>query len=71
MHRQYLTNFDTRPLPQEEWEYVVIGSGIAGLYTAYIASRGGGKAVVLTKHYRLDFPAPSERWRRHIIFKRG
>jgi L-aspartate oxidase len=41
-------------MPQEEWEYVVIGSGIAGLYTAYIASRAERKAVVLTKHTILD-----------------
>jgi L-aspartate oxidase len=52
--RNYLVNFDTRQLPQEEWEYVIIGSGIAGLYSAYIASRCGGKVVVLTKHTVLD-----------------
>jgi len=52
--RNYLINFDTRQLPQEEWEYVIIGSGIAGLYSAYIASRYGGKAVVLTKRTVLD-----------------
>lgn len=54
MDRNYLVNFDTRQLSQEEWEYVIIGSGIAGLYSAYIASRCGGKAVVLTKHTVLD-----------------
>jgi len=52
--RNYLVNFDTRQLPQEEWEYVIIGSGIAGLYSAYIASGYEGKAVVLTKHTVLD-----------------
>jgi len=46
VYQQYLTNFDTRHLPQEEWEYVVVGSGIAGLYTAYTASKAGGKVVV-------------------------
>lgn len=54
MYQQYLTNFDTRYMPQEEWEYVVVGSGIAGLYTAYTASKAGGKVVVLTKHTVLD-----------------
>lgn len=54
MERKYLVNFETRQLPQEEWEYVVLGSGIAGLYTAYAASQAGGRVVVLTKHTVLD-----------------
>lgn len=54
MPRGYLVNFDTRQLPQEEWEYVILGSGIAGLYTACAASQAGGKVVVLTKHTVLE-----------------
>ncbi|MFZ5595688.1 MAG: L-aspartate oxidase [Bacillota bacterium] len=49
MKPDYLVNFDTRQLPQEETDYVIIGSGIAGLYTAYTASRQGKKVVVVTK----------------------
>jgi len=45
----YLVNFDTRQLPQEYWDYVIIGSGIAGLYTAYTASKLGKSVVVITK----------------------
>lgn len=54
MPRGYLVNFDTRQLPQEEWEYVILGSGIAGLYTACAASQTGAKVVVLTKHTILE-----------------
>ncbi|WP_104370631.1 L-aspartate oxidase [Desulfocucumis palustris] len=50
MAPSYVMNFDTRQLPQDEYEYVVIGSGIAGLYTAYAASRSGARVVLLTKH---------------------
>lgn len=52
--RKYLVNFETRQLPQEEWEYIILGSGIAGLYTACVASQIGGKVIVLTKHTILD-----------------
>jgi L-aspartate oxidase len=45
----YIKNFDTRMLPQNECEYVIIGSGIAGLYTAYAASQSGSRVVLLTK----------------------
>jgi len=46
---EYLINFDTRQLPQDYWDYVIVGSGIAGLYTAHIASSMGKKVVVITK----------------------
>ena len=49
MTPDYLVNFDTRQLPQEYWDYVIIGSGIAGLYTAYTASKLGKSVVVITK----------------------
>lgn len=54
MPGRYLVNFDVRQLPQEEWDYVVLGSGIAGLYTAYTAGRRGAGVAVLTKHTVLD-----------------
>ena len=34
MPLRYLTNFDTGEMASEKWDVVVIGSGIAGLYTA-------------------------------------
>jgi L-aspartate oxidase len=46
---KYIMNFDTRELPQEEDEYLVLGSGIAGLYTALAAANAGGSVTVLTK----------------------
>lgn len=54
MAGKYLVNFDTRQLPQEEWDYVIVGSGIAGLYTAYAASRTNRQVVVLTKQTMVD-----------------
>lgn len=54
MPERYMVNFDTRELPQEEDEYIVLGSGIAGLYTSLAASRAGGSVTVLTKHTMMD-----------------
>ncbi|MGB9803688.1 L-aspartate oxidase, partial [Desulfofundulus sp.] len=54
MAGRYLVNFDTRQLPQENWDYVILGSGIAGLYTAYAASRLNRRVVVLTKYTMED-----------------
>ncbi len=49
MAPRYLVNFDSRELPQYEVEYLVIGSGIAGLYTAYTIAKAGGDVLVITK----------------------
>ncbi|MDA8337581.1 MAG: L-aspartate oxidase [Peptococcaceae bacterium] len=49
MEELFLVNFDTRSLPVEEVDFLVVGSGIAGLYTALTASRDGSKVAVLTK----------------------
>lgn len=46
---RYIVNFDTRQLPQEMVDYLIIGSGIAGLYTASLLVRSGRRAVVVTK----------------------
>lgn len=54
MPERYMLNFDTRELPQEEDEYIILGSGIAGLYTALTASLAGGTVTVLTKQTMMD-----------------
>ena len=46
---RYLVNFDTAELEQEEVPYLVVGSGVAGLYTACAAARGGERVAVVTK----------------------
>lgn len=53
MFPRYLINFDTRQLPVEETEYLIIGSGIAGLYTALKAA-AFAKVAVLTKKKMTD-----------------
>ncbi len=45
---RYIANFDTRNLPQRQTDFLIIGSGIAGLYTALNAS-SFAKVTVLTK----------------------
>ncbi|NLJ76980.1 MAG: FAD-dependent oxidoreductase, partial [Peptococcaceae bacterium] len=54
MPDNYMVNFDTRELPQVEEEYIILGSGIAGLYTALSASRAGSSVTVLTKQTMMD-----------------
>jgi len=49
LEQLFLINFDTRSLPVEEVDFLVVGSGIAGLYTALLASRDGSRVAVLTK----------------------
>lgn len=50
----YLTNFDVRDLPREEADCLIVGSGIAGLYTACQARRAGARVLVLTKRAVAD-----------------
>lgn len=45
---RYIINFDTRNLPHRYTDFLIIGSGIAGLYTALKAS-AFAKVTVLTK----------------------
>ncbi len=54
MPGKYMLNFDTSELPQEEDEYIILGSGIAGLYTSLAASCAGSSVTVLTKHAMMD-----------------
>lgn len=54
MPEKYIMNFDTRELPQEDDEYLVLGSGIAGLYTALTAAAAGSPVTVLTKLDMMD-----------------
>ncbi|MCL2766233.1 MAG: L-aspartate oxidase [Peptococcaceae bacterium] len=51
---KYMVNFDSRELQQEEDEYIILGSGIAGLYTALAATQAGGSVTVLTKNDMMD-----------------
>ncbi len=48
MATRYLTNFDLAKLPQVYCDVLVVGTGIAGLYTA-LKVREVGRVVVLTK----------------------
>ncbi|MBU7007830.1 L-aspartate oxidase [Phosphitispora fastidiosa] len=45
---RHIVNFDTRSLPQKETDYLIIGSGIAGLYAALKASEFA-EVTLLTK----------------------
>ena len=46
---RYLVNFDTRELETVQCAFLILGSGIAGLYTAHLASQFWDSVVVLTK----------------------
>ncbi|MDD3438704.1 MAG: FAD-dependent oxidoreductase, partial [Clostridiaceae bacterium] len=48
MPLRYLTSFDTRKIESEKWDVVVIGSGVAGLYSA-VNLNPGYKVCVLSK----------------------
>ncbi|MEW5953911.1 MAG: L-aspartate oxidase [Bacillota bacterium] len=54
MTQKYLVNFDTRELPWDDRECLVIGSGLAGLYTALAAANKGIGVLLLTKQSMLD-----------------
>lgn len=45
---RYLVNFDTENLPYEFFDVVIIGSGIAGVYTA-LSSPRNAKILIITK----------------------
>lgn len=48
MPTRYLTNFDLAKLPQVHSDVLVVGTGIAGLYTA-LKAREAGRVILLTK----------------------
>lgn len=45
---RYLLDFDTECIPHEEYDAVIIGSGIAGVYTALSMSRAA-RVLIITK----------------------
>ncbi|HWI55041.1 MAG TPA: L-aspartate oxidase, partial [Desulfobacteria bacterium] len=45
---RYISNFNTEGLPQRETDFLIIGSGIAGLYAA-LKAKDFGKVTILTK----------------------
>lgn len=48
---KYLTSFDSKELPVEEFDLVVIGAGLAGLSAAYSASeKGKGREIAVLAH---------------------
>ncbi|MBC8014522.1 MAG: FAD-dependent oxidoreductase, partial [Sporomusaceae bacterium] len=51
---QYLKNFNSQELIAVETEYLVIGGGIAGLFTAWSAYKQGAKVTVITKQSITD-----------------
>ena len=48
MGTRYLANFDLAKLPQVFCDVLIVGTGIAGLYTA-LKAREAGRVIVLTK----------------------
>lgn len=42
----YCINFDSEALPQQRYDYTVVGGGIAGLYAAYLAKQHGSVALL-------------------------
>jgi L-aspartate oxidase len=51
---QYLVDFTLDALPREQFDVIVIGAGIAGLFTAIQASRTHQRVVVITKKSLMD-----------------
>ncbi|MTI82163.1 MAG: L-aspartate oxidase [Firmicutes bacterium] len=49
MEGRYLVNFNSKELPQHETEILIVGGGIAGLYTAWKAVEEGMRVTVLSK----------------------
>jgi len=47
--KRYLVNFNSQELRRRKTEYLIIGGGISGLYTAWAAAQTGASVVLLTK----------------------
>ncbi|SFR09302.1 L-aspartate oxidase [Desulfoscipio geothermicus] len=54
MADHYIMNFNTRDLPGYNSDFIILGSGIAGFFTAILAGRLGAGVTVLTKQTILD-----------------
>lgn len=54
MERCYLVNFDSDNLPQQQTELLIVGGGIAGLYSAWHAAQAGIQVTLLTKRTMVD-----------------
>ncbi len=54
MDRHYLVNFNSDNLPQYQTELLIVGGGIAGLYTAWKAIEAGLEVTLLTKRTIID-----------------
>ena len=52
--KRYMLNFDTRKLPYGEAEVLVVGAGIAGLYTAWCLCQMGHKVTIAVKETLKD-----------------
>jgi len=47
--RRYLLNFDTRELQEKQTDCLIVGGGVAGLFTAWHAAQAGARVMLLTK----------------------
>ena len=54
MEGRFLVNFNSEELEQQYTELLVIGGGIAGLYTAWQAAENGVEVTLLTKRTMID-----------------
>ncbi len=52
MDVSYLVNFDKQSALEEQTSLIVLGSGVAGLYTAYKAAKLGSDVVIITKNWQ-------------------
>lgn len=54
MAKRYLVSFNSQELRRNETEYLIIGGGVSGLYTAWAAAQTGASVVLLTKGILTD-----------------
>ena len=49
MKRRYVINFNTKNLPERQTDCLIIGGGVAGLFTAWQVARTGANVTLITK----------------------